>query len=345
MKVVSKIIIYYFSGTGNAKQVAKWFCQFATEKEIDCELVNIEEIREINDISPETLLMIISPIHGFNYPKITLNFIGRFPRNSNRVVLMNTRAGMKIGRWVTPGLTGIAFLLSSLILKRKGYRIVGLIPFDMPSNWLSIHPALNTKTVKYLHEKNYDRVRRHADKVFSGKRDFLALRDIIQDLLIAPVSIGYYLFGRFAFAKSFYASNKCDNCGLCIKKCPVNAIESVDGRPYWTFDCESCMRCMNFCPIRAIETAHGLFTVISIFSSLLMTTILHSIAITYFHSGLARLTIFTIIFFALLWILYALQHRLLASSFAGKLIARTSLTFYRFWGRYRSISDEKLKKQ
>ena len=87
---------------------------------------------------------------------------------------MNTRAGMKIGRFVTPGLTGIAFMLSSLILKKKGYRIVGQIPFDMPSNWISIHPALNENTVNFIHEENYKRATKHFNRLFSGESDFLA---------------------------------------------------------------------------------------------------------------------------------------------------------------------------
>lgn len=81
-------------------------------------------------------MIIISPIHGFNYPKITLDFIRRFSSGKNKIVLMNTRARMKIGSFVTPGLTGIALFLSSLLLKQKGYKIVGQIPFDLPSNWI-----------------------------------------------------------------------------------------------------------------------------------------------------------------------------------------------------------------
>jgi hypothetical protein len=142
------------------------FPNLPSKKGINCKLLNIEKTEVFEAFEPETLVMLISPIHGFNFPKITLSFINRLPRGQNNVVLMNTRAGMKIGRWVTPGLTGVAFLLSSLILKRKGYRIVGQIPFDMPSNWISIHPALNANTVKYLHQKNYARVRKHSDKVF-----------------------------------------------------------------------------------------------------------------------------------------------------------------------------------
>jgi Pyruvate/2-oxoacid:ferredoxin oxidoreductase delta subunit/flavodoxin len=346
MNIYSKIFIFYFSGTGNSKQVAKWISEFAAARSIDCKIFDISktDISQLEPLDSNALIIIISPIHGFNYPKITLDFIRRFPSGKNKVVLMNTRAGMKIGSFVTPGLTGIAFILSSLLLKRKGYKIVGQIPFDMPSNWISIHPALNERTVKFIHKKNFDRVKKHSEKIFAGKKDFLALRDIIQDLLIAPVSLGYYLVGRYAFAKTFYASYKCDNCDICIKQCPVKAIEKINNRPYWTFNCESCMKCMNSCPKRAIETAHGLFIVtiftISTLSSLILTPLLPE----NLFNDLIRFIIVNSVFLVFLWILYKAQHLIIGKKFAGKMIAFTSLTYYKFWGRYKSIPDYKWKK-
>jgi len=346
MSTFSEILMFYFSGTGNSKQVAKWISEFAAARSIDCKLFDISktDISQLEPLDSNALIIIISPVHGFNFPKITLDFIAHFPKGKNKLVLMNTRAGVKIGSFITPGLTGIAFILSSLLLKRKGYKIVGQIPFDMPSNWISIHPALNERTVKFIHQKNYDRVKKHSEKIFAGKKDFLALRDLIQDILIAPISLGYYLVGRYAFAKTFYASYKCDNCDVCIKQCPVKAIEKINNRPYWTFNCESCMKCMNSCPKRAIETAHGLFIItiflISTLSSLILTPLLPESGI----NDLIRFLIVNSALMAFLWILYKAQHLLIGKKFAGKMIAFTSLTYYKFWGRYKSIPDYKWKK-
>lgn len=346
MDRIKSVVIFYFSGTGNAKQIALWLKEFAVKKNIDCQSYNIARTDRISidSVHPESLIVIISPVHGFNFPKITLDFIQHFPKGKNNVVLMNTRAGMKLGRFVTPGLTGIAFMLSTLLLKAKGYNIVGQIPFEMPSNWISIHPALTSNAVKFLHEKSYDRVEKHSDKIFSGVPDFLSYRDLVQDILISPVALGYYLAGRFAFSKSCYASGDCDNCGLCIKQCPVKAIKTVNDRPYWTFHCESCMRCMNSCPKNAIETAHGLFAVTSILGSAMTTILLNNLLKISVQSGFVRLTLFTIVFFALLGLFYKGQHLLLRSKLLAKLIVFTSLTHYKFWGRYKSIPDDQWKK-
>ncbi|RPI59454.1 MAG: hypothetical protein EHM44_12070 [Ignavibacteriales bacterium] len=346
MNAFHQILIFYFSGTGNSKQVAKWISEFAAARSIECRVLDISrtDISQLEPLDSNALIIIISPVHGFNYPKITLDFIRRFPSGKNKIVLMNTRAGMKIGSFITPGLTGIAFILSSLLLKRKGYKIVGQIPFDMPSNWISIHPALRENAVKFIHQKNYVRAERHAEKIFFGKNDFLAFRDLIQDILIAPISLGYYLLGRYVFAKTFYASYKCDNCGVCIQQCPVKAIEEINNRPYWTFNCESCMKCMNSCPKRAIETSHGLFALIIFLISILSSAVITPTLSFVSSNGLIKFTIVNLLLVVFLFGFYHLQHFLLRKKFVGKLISLTSLTYYRFWGRYKSIPDYKWKK-
>jgi len=326
--------IFYFSGTGNAKQIALWFSEQAIQKDMDCRLYNIAESNSASDlINPDDIIIIISPIHGFNFPKITMDFIRRFPKGKNRMVLMNTRGGLKIGRIVTPGLTGSAFMLSSLILRNKGYKIIGQIPFDMPSNWISIHPALREKSVNFIFEKNHERVKKHLDKLYANKTDFPARKDIVQDILILPLSIAYYFAGRYFWAKSFYSSSKCNHCNLCAKECPVEAIKIVSQRPYWTFKCVSCMKCMNSCPARAIETTHGLWIVACCVSSV-FTPLFYSLLPNTIHHWSIAFLILNVLLFGLIALIYNLQHHLLKNRIFAKIISFTSLTYYKFWGRY-----------
>jgi ferredoxin len=269
-------------------------------------------------------------------------FIRRFPKGKNKVLLMNTRAGMLIGKWVTPGLSGITFYLSALILWTKGYRINAMFPVDMPSNWISVHPGLNDRTVKFLHDRNKERVAKFATKVLEGGCDFRSLREIIQDVLISPISLAYFFAGRFFIAKTYYASSACNNCGLCIKQCPVKAIKMVDDRPYWTFNCESCMHCMSYCPHRAIETAHGAIVVFMIlFSAIVWSSIELTFGKTlHLDNWFVNFTVQSAIMLGLLAIWYRILHFLLRFKWFNKLITFTSLTFYKFWGRrYKALKQ------
>lgn len=345
MAQYSKLLIYYFSGTGNSANVAHWVAQVANEKGISTETVNIAHIDRLNIQAPDdsTLIAFSSPVHGFNYPPVTLAFIRRFPKGKNPVLLLNTRAGMLIGKWITPGLSGIAFYFSALILALKGYKIKAMFPVDMPSNWISVHPGLNKRTVEYLHERNKERVFKFAKRVLNGKSDFRSMREIIQDILISPIALLYYFAGRFFLAKTYYASANCSNCDLCIKQCPVKAIKTVDNRPFWTYKCESCMHCMSYCPHRAIETAHGPIVVFMlIFSAAVWSTFEKYFGnILHLENGLLNFLVQSGIMVLALGIWYRVLHYLLRYKWFNRLITFTSLTFYKFWGRrYKALKQK-----
>ncbi len=343
MTAYPKLVIYYFSGTGNSGNVAHWMADIAKEKDMEVSLINIAktERRCIESPGPDAVVAFCSPIHGFNYPPVMLNFILRFPKAKNHVLLLNTRAGMLIGKWNVPGLTGIAFYFSALILKLKGYSIRSMFPVDLPSNWISVHPGLNDRTVKFLHERNREKVYRFAENVLAGGTNFRAVRELVQDLLISPISLGYYFIGRFFFAKTYYASAACDNCGLCIQSCPVKAIKTVDNRPFWTFNCESCMHCMSYCPKRAIETAHGSIVLITVLSSLVFSGLLCRYFGQLFFDierTFAGFILESVLFLGILAVWYRLLHYAMRFKFVERLVVYTSLTKYKFWGRrYRAL--------
>ena len=126
--MAAPLLIYFFSGTGNARNVAHWFAETATGRDIPAKTIDIAGTDRKNIASPPpgSLVGFVSPTHGFNYPPAMMYFIFRFPLSrGNRAFLMNTRAGMKLSKWFVPGLSGIALWLSAIVLLLKGYRIVG----------------------------------------------------------------------------------------------------------------------------------------------------------------------------------------------------------------------------
>lgn len=47
------------------------------------------------------------------------------------------------------------------------------------------------------------------------------------------------------------ADSKCTACGLCVQKCPANAISAKDPKTTNKDRCISCMRCVSICPVHA----------------------------------------------------------------------------------------------
>lgn len=351
MKGYKKLVIYFFSGTGNAKQVTKWISEVAVEKQITTEIIDISKIDRKHILPPpaDVLIGFCAPTHGFNFPPVMMNFIFRFPKaNNNKVFIINTRAGVKLFKLFIPGLSGLALLLSSIVLLLKQYKIVGMRSIDLPSNWISLHPGLRQKDIESIYKRCKKITIRFAHRILEGKKIYRALFEMPIDILIGPITVFYYLIGRFIFAKSFYASSACNNCGICTKQCPIKAISFVDNRPFWSYKCESCMHCMNSCPERAIETAHGFVIGLLILLNVIMQSFVYMWLIDHNipwfsesakHGSALRFILESAFTFVALIISYRLVHYLRRIRIFDFLIKYTSLTTYKFWGRYKPRID------
>jgi ferredoxin len=276
-----------------------------------------------------------------------LKFMARFCElKGSDIFIGNTRAGMKVSKLFLPGLSGIALYLPALIMWLKGYKVRSLYPVDLPSNWISLHPGLKQKVVDSMFSHYRSLTTAYAEKILSGKKVYLKAFILLpMDILVAPLALGYYFFGRYMLAKTFITNNDCDNCGLCINQCTTHSIVMSGGRPFWKLTCESCMKCMNYCPKRAIETAHSFFLILLLGIIYLVNPFL-SDKITYLvnyylkGSGLAYEISYTIVKWTVAVLLFAagyrLMHYLSRFRFFNRLISYTSLTYWKFWRRYKA---------
>ncbi len=345
MNNASSLWINYFSGTGNALTASRWIAENARNRGMEAHIQSIDRFDRHAIARPAAgaVLGFAYPTHGFALPWFMLKYIIFYPRGCNSVFLLNTRAGMKIGSWNTPGLSGLALLLPILILLIKGYHISGVMSLDMPSNWISVHPGLFPSAVDFIVQKCHAKTNRFSEKILSGQRAFpwYFLVFIPLDLVVSPISILYLCLGRFFLAKTFFASKKCNGCKICAEYCPAGAIRIIDDRPYWTFYCESCMRCMNTCPQQAIETSHSMAALmIAITASLpvayYLTAFTNKTSLVLSESAfyMADRTLTWLFTLAIIYVLYVLMFALLRNPLVNRFFVYTSLTYY--WARYKA---------
>jgi len=343
-----QLIIYYFSGTGNARNAAKWIIKVAEEQGVKSRLINIDRFENIEkpELSEKTLIGFCSPTHGFNMPPIVLRFIRNFPRVRHAdAFILNTRGGLKLYKFFLPGLSGLAQIWPAFILSLKGFRIVGMQPLDLPSNWLILHPGLRDRVVHSIYQRCHRIVNDFASYILGGRRRYKALLSLPFDIAIIPISIGYYLVGRFYLAKTLIATDACDNCEKCINQCPVEAIKMINNRPFWSYHCESCMRCVHSCHVRAIETTHSFATSLILISSLVISPLLirildHFGAWEWINRSVIAENIWSLvyafIFLVFTIISYRVLHFLMRYRFVNRIITYTSFSKYRFWRRYKA---------
>jgi Pyruvate/2-oxoacid:ferredoxin oxidoreductase delta subunit len=354
LAVWDSLYIYYISGTGNARISSQWIAEEAEKKGLKTVVQQIDRLENIKMPSPDEkpLIGFAFPTHGFNAAPIMLRFIAGFPSALGReVFLLNTRAGMKLYKIFMPGLSGLALILPSFILRLKGYKCIGYRPVDLPSNWIPLHPGLRKKVIESIFARCEPLVRNFANKILSGRKVYRGLFSLPVDMLISPIALAYYIGGRFFLSKTFIANNKCNNCGICIKECPTSSIRLVMNRPYWKLTCESCMRCLNHCPQRAIEAAHGMATLFMILITAVNTKVFMIIIRTL---GIQPEAIWWKVTSQFLGIgvmvltaafLYLIMHIAMAVKPVNLLVRFTSFTTLSFWRRYKYEKEKKKNNQ
>jgi len=80
---------------------------------------------------------------------------------------------------------------------------------------------------------------------------FIIYRPFCQ--LICP--FGFISWGteRFSIFRVRIDHEKCTQCGICVKKCPLGAAKGIVEGKKMPADCFSCARCLNVCPVDAIK--------------------------------------------------------------------------------------------
>ncbi|MEW6236536.1 MAG: EFR1 family ferrodoxin [Candidatus Omnitrophota bacterium] len=351
-----RLLLYCFSGTGNTYRAACWIRQAAEARGMESRLVLIDRLRPQDEIDddPETLVGVAAPTHGFTTPWLALRFAARLPRKKRaHAFCLATRAGLKFGPVFTPGISGTGTFLLALILFFKGYRVRGSLSLDMPSNWIAFHSGLKTSSVDAIIQRAEPTALRFADKIFSCRKVWFTwnnLYELIWGILLSPISLIYLLAGRFYLAKLFLASNRCNGCGLCAERCPVQAIKMVGAsqpRPFWKYKCESCMRCMAYCPERAVEASHSWAVVLYKIASIPLVFILlrrfgwSPVNEWFLHNSFFQQVFDLLNLYLALIVGYYGFHFLTRNSFINNLFSYTTLT--RLYRRYRephtSIKD------
>ena len=244
---MSKINIYYFSGTGNTdfvvqklkihlekldNMVAIFSCENVQEITMDCDIVGIA-----------------FPIHTSHAPEIFSQFLDKFPQQTN----------MPLFGVVTSGyMAGDVLDYETKKLKQKGYKPFLLRNIVVANNMHLPYVCPLEVTPNKIIEKRLDKIEKKIVDISMKINNYI--KDIRGNNLCGKIfgilqrSIGD-MHEKNSF-KGFSCSDSCVSCSWCVDNCPTNNITLGTKTVIFGESCILCMRCYNFCPLNAIQMTH-----------------------------------------------------------------------------------------
>ncbi|MCM1194370.1 MAG: EFR1 family ferrodoxin [Corallococcus sp.] len=237
-----KILICYFSGTGNTKKVIDCFSEcFTKEYNDEVTLVRMED--EFNlDVNEFDLVGIGYPVHAFNAPSIVLNFCKKLPKlkNGKKAFIVNT-SGEPLK------LNNISSIKTVQILKKRNIEVTNEYHYCMPYNIIFRHGDEMAyrmwRVVQLVAPLDARQLR-------SGEGS--KLKPVFMGGFIAWIMRCEHWGGRLN-GKQYKVNENCVNCNKCINICPTRNITIKNGKIRFGNNCLMCMRCAHLCSKDAIK--------------------------------------------------------------------------------------------
>ena len=240
-----KILICYFSGTGNTKKIVNEYKKHFESNGAEVSIYNIESDEPLrqNDFD---ILGIAYPIHAFNAPSIVVNFVKKLEKQpENKRLFIIKTSGEPLA------LNNISSNKIKKMLRRRNFTLTNEYHYVMPYNIIFRH----TDNMAY---KMWDVARRlvpvHCDEILQNQKSKLGY--VFMGSFLAWIFRIEYWGGRYN-GKKYTVSDECIKCQKCVRCCPTHNITIKDGQFEFGDNCIMCMRCSFFCPTNAIKI--GLF--------------------------------------------------------------------------------------
>lgn len=237
-----KILICYFSGTGNTQKLVDCYAKiFADEYGDEVTIARMEDKFEY-DVNEFDLVGIGYPVHAFNAPSIVLNFCKRLPKLADKksAFIVNT-SGEPLK------LNNISSLKLTSILKRRNIIVNNEYHYCMPYNMIFRHGdemAYRMWTVAQMLAPL------DVKEIENGTKSLL--KCVFMGRFIAWIMRCEHWGGRLN-GKQYKVNEHCVNCKKCINICPTNNITIKNGKMKFGGKCLMCMRCAHLCPTNAIK--------------------------------------------------------------------------------------------
>lgn len=241
-------MILYFSATGNCKYIATRLASAFGQ-----ETVSIVDCIQgsVYSFTDDTIGVVV-PTYFWGLPSIVKEFLEKADFHTDYLYFVSTYG-------TTPGASGA---MAGKVI--QGKTIDAFYSVRMPDTWTPIFDLSTPEKVAAFSrttEVEIDETIRKIGKRHTNRHMTPHVPAFLAEWFAQPI---YNNDKRRTV--HFRVEESCIGCGLCAKKCPVQAIEMREKKPVWVKEkCALCLGCLHRCPKFAIQYGkntqrHGQYT-------------------------------------------------------------------------------------
>lgn len=236
-------MIFYFSATGNSKYVAERIAKATND-----EVMYILDYQDEYAISDGENIGIVTPTYAWSFPSVVKDFFSKLKLNYQQSPYFFFVATFGF-------LDGFIGKEAQQVLKEQtGLPVSAVFNVRMPDNWTpsfdlsdpdkvakqvaDAEPQIDD-VIEKIHHKKFGNFMKRQGPMFTA-------------------SFMHKHYEKMRLTSNLSVSGDCIGCGLCAKKCPVQAIEIRDKKPVWVKEqCAMCLGCLHRCPKFVIQYGDG----------------------------------------------------------------------------------------
>jgi flavodoxin/ferredoxin len=247
---MEKVLIASFSQNGSTRKVADQIALGLGSSNCDVTQMSITENKSL-DVKEYDIIGIGTPTYFFRPPFNIMDFVTNLRGLENKstfvFILHGTNQG-NCGNWIRKE------------LNKKGSKDLGYFRSYGADYWIGYikrgtmfsHSSPTTQELSSAEAFGRTIASRYKDKLpqveeFDPPTPFMY--GLERMFVSRPLA-------KMMYSKTFRADKNCDNCRICIKKCPIgNISENTNGKLKWQSKCLLCAACELSCPKDAIHSA------------------------------------------------------------------------------------------
>ncbi len=243
-----KISLFYYSGAGNTKFIAKKISSNLKKLKHEVSLIKISSSSIIN-IQVSDMYIIGFPIYDLTSPQLVDDLIYNIEDSNKPISFFCTKAFASAN----------SIKEVSELSSKKNLYTVAQMELYMPATdaliFFAKKDSFSEKIIKFFYSRNIDKkIDKFTSKIFKNKTNKIQQKWYVYLSFLIPQKTKDDFHAQYTkYIPQFYSQTDiCIECMKCVKECPRDNIR-FDEQIKFELNCDMCLHCVHHCPTQSIQ--------------------------------------------------------------------------------------------